>query len=351
MPRSGLTGLRGAPMLAWFRHRDAAMKPLLLLLLLAPSAHAVAPPTPYDIARCEVWARELSFAQSVADRDAAAFASHLHPFAVFGVTRAQPLSGDRAIAEAWKGIVDGSATELRWYRTGSTPVAMPVSSPPVARRCTATWRPGPTGSAASARSGSVAGMACGGWCSMMAWSRSRPTQRRSRRSTPVASPPVHRADAGLKRGDAAGPEAQGAAYSPCMHRRTSLPLLLSFALALAAHGAAHAQSVQPNRYGPPPPPKVGDSAYQRQQQEANEVLQENQRQAARRAAQDQYATALDANRKRLEADRARTDRQRAAAASPAESERLRQDFEQRRQAYEREREELERQQAQSRSRP
>lgn len=115
MPRSGLTGLRGAPMLAWFRHRDAAMKPLLLLLLLAPSAHAVAPPTPYDIARCEVWARELSFAQSVADRDAAAFASHLHPFAVFGVTRAQPLSGDRAIAEAWKGIVDGSATELQWY--------------------------------------------------------------------------------------------------------------------------------------------------------------------------------------------------------------------------------------------
>ena len=28
-----MTGLRGAPMLAWFRHRDAAMKPLSLASL------------------------------------------------------------------------------------------------------------------------------------------------------------------------------------------------------------------------------------------------------------------------------------------------------------------------------
>lgn len=89
--------------------------PWLALILLAPAALAVAPPTPYDVARCEVWARELSFAQSVADHDPAAFAAHLHPFAVFGVTREPPLRGDREIAEAWKGIVDGSAVELWWY--------------------------------------------------------------------------------------------------------------------------------------------------------------------------------------------------------------------------------------------
>lgn len=120
-------------------------------------------------------------------------------------------------------------------------------------------------------------------------------------------------------------------------------------LVIAMAGAAHAQSVQPNRYGSPPP-TVGDAAYQRQQQ-ANEALQRNQREATRRAAQDQYAIAIDANRQRLEADRARTERRRAAAASPVESERMRQDFEQRRQAYEREREELERQRAQAESRP
>lgn len=135
-----------------------------------------------------------------------------------------------------------------------------------------------------------------------------------------------------------------------MDRRLSLPPLLSLVIAaMAGAGAAHAQSVQPNRYGSPPP-TVGEGAYQRQQQ-AQEALQRNQHEATRRAAQDQYAIALDANRQRLEADRARTERRRAAAASPAQSERLRLEYEQRRQAYEREREELERQRAAAGARP
>lgn len=88
----------------------------LLLASVQPSlALATAPPTPYDSARCEVWARELSFAQSVRDHDAAAFAAHVHPFAVFAVTRDQPLRGDREIVAAWKGIVDGTALRLWWY--------------------------------------------------------------------------------------------------------------------------------------------------------------------------------------------------------------------------------------------
>ena len=87
----------------------------LALLVLAPTAQAVAPPTPADVARCEVWARELSFAQSVADHDAAAFAAHLHPLAVFGVTRPNPQRGEREILDAWAGLIAGRETRLWWY--------------------------------------------------------------------------------------------------------------------------------------------------------------------------------------------------------------------------------------------
>lgn len=87
----------------------------LALLVLAPTAQAVAPPTPADVARCEVWARELSFAQSVADHDAAAFAAHLHPLAVFGVTRPNPQRGEREILDAWAGLIVGRETRLWWY--------------------------------------------------------------------------------------------------------------------------------------------------------------------------------------------------------------------------------------------
>ena len=88
---------------------------LAALAALLPAAHAIPSPSPHDPARCEVWARELAFAQSVADHDAAAFAAHLHPAAVFGVTRAQPLRGEREILAGWQGIVDGSAVKLWWY--------------------------------------------------------------------------------------------------------------------------------------------------------------------------------------------------------------------------------------------
>jgi len=66
-------------------------------------------------ARCEVWARELAFAASVAARDAAAFAGYVHPQAVFAVTRPQPLRGSDAIVTAWRGVIDGTAVRLWWY--------------------------------------------------------------------------------------------------------------------------------------------------------------------------------------------------------------------------------------------
>lgn len=96
---------------------------LLATLLLAPlagramqdaAARAPAPASDAMSARCQVWARELGFAQSVADHDAARFAGHLHPNAVFGVS-GRPSRGREAITAQWEGIIDGTALVLEWY--------------------------------------------------------------------------------------------------------------------------------------------------------------------------------------------------------------------------------------------
>jgi ketosteroid isomerase-like protein len=71
-------------------------------------------------AECEVWARELSFAQSVVDHDAAAFASHIEPDAAFGASQAQPARGRAEIAKRWAGIVEGKRFKLSWYPTRTT---------------------------------------------------------------------------------------------------------------------------------------------------------------------------------------------------------------------------------------
>ena len=84
---------------------------LLPILALAFAAHAVAQDAPapappqarMTATECEVWARELSFAKSVADHNAAAFAEHVHPDAAFGVERAVPTRGREAIATQWAG--------------------------------------------------------------------------------------------------------------------------------------------------------------------------------------------------------------------------------------------------------
>ena len=107
--------------------RPAAVLPLLLATLacLPATAHEKAPPPAppkpvHTDAECAVWARESSFAQSVADHDAAAFAEHLGANAVFGASRPQPTRGRDAIAKRWAGIVEGKAVGLAWYPTRVT---------------------------------------------------------------------------------------------------------------------------------------------------------------------------------------------------------------------------------------
>lgn len=66
-------------------------------------------------AECEVWAREASFAQSVVDHDAKAFAGHLHAEAVFIDGRGGVTRGRDAVVQDWAGLVAGKTVALRWY--------------------------------------------------------------------------------------------------------------------------------------------------------------------------------------------------------------------------------------------
>jgi len=66
---------------------------------------------------CTVWQRELSFARAVQQHDAAAFASHVEPQAVFAANSPQPQRGKEAVLAHWRGLIDGKGMRLAWYPT------------------------------------------------------------------------------------------------------------------------------------------------------------------------------------------------------------------------------------------
>ena len=103
------------------------MRPwLLLALVFSPAIAAgsasppVPSPTPLSADECAVWQRELGFARSLAEHDAAAFAEHLHPQAAFGVSQPAPTRGREAIAREWRGLIEGKEVRLSWYPTRVT---------------------------------------------------------------------------------------------------------------------------------------------------------------------------------------------------------------------------------------
>ncbi len=65
-------------------------------------------------AECEVWRRETAFAQSVEQHDAKAFASFLHPGAVFNAVTDSPARGSEIVRKNWAGIIEGTDRILRW---------------------------------------------------------------------------------------------------------------------------------------------------------------------------------------------------------------------------------------------
>lgn len=98
-----------------------AFAPLALstgLLLAAGAACAQQKPAPAPAPtadECAVWAREASFAQSVEDHDAKAFAEHLHPDAAFISGRDQVARGRDAVIAEWAPLVAGKDVRIHWY--------------------------------------------------------------------------------------------------------------------------------------------------------------------------------------------------------------------------------------------
>ena len=87
--------------------------------LLLPAAVAAATPQ-LTAAECAVWQREQSFARSVAEHDAVAFAGHVAVNAAFGASTPEPNRGRDAIVQRWAGMIQGRHVLLRWYPTRVT---------------------------------------------------------------------------------------------------------------------------------------------------------------------------------------------------------------------------------------
>ena len=84
----------------------------------APAASSAGPalsPT-----ECAVFARELSFARSVAEHDAKAFADHVGQDAAFDAGGATPTRGRAAVVQAWTPLVIGTGVRLEGYPTRTT---------------------------------------------------------------------------------------------------------------------------------------------------------------------------------------------------------------------------------------
>ena len=82
------------------------------LLLACATASVVAAPATNEELAAQVRATEIAFAKSMADRDHAAFVSHLADEAVFfgrGVLR-----GKDAVAAGWKPLFEGEAPPFSW---------------------------------------------------------------------------------------------------------------------------------------------------------------------------------------------------------------------------------------------
>ncbi|MBX3710538.1 MAG: DUF4440 domain-containing protein [Lysobacter sp.] len=102
------------------RDRRPARSRLFAVAALVAGLSSSLPAAAFSIEECAVWARELSFADSVARHDAAAFAEHLEPGAVFGAGSDARTRGRDAIVERWRRIIEGRQVTIEWYPTRTT---------------------------------------------------------------------------------------------------------------------------------------------------------------------------------------------------------------------------------------
>lgn len=88
---------------------------LVLWLAASSGTLAMTPAPTASKAACEVWQRELAFAQSVQQHDATAFASYLAADAVFDANTGKPKHGADTIRQHWAAIIAGKTVHLDWY--------------------------------------------------------------------------------------------------------------------------------------------------------------------------------------------------------------------------------------------
>ena len=74
------------------------------------AAHAQAD---LDALQREVWATEVAFARTMAERDFAAFATHVSDHAIFW-SGSKVLRGKAAVLDAWRRFYDGAAAPFSW---------------------------------------------------------------------------------------------------------------------------------------------------------------------------------------------------------------------------------------------
>lgn len=112
--------MRPSSSFALSRDMRPARLRLFAVAALVAGLSTSAPATAFSIEECAVWARELSFADSVARHDAAAFAEHVEPGAVFGAGGDARSRGRDAIVERWRRIIEGRQVTIEWYPTQTT---------------------------------------------------------------------------------------------------------------------------------------------------------------------------------------------------------------------------------------
>jgi ketosteroid isomerase-like protein len=91
-------------------NRRSALCTLARAAAVPPAAHAQ---NSLDALQRDVWATEVAFARSMAERDFAAFGRHLSEHAVFW-SGSKVLRGKAAVLEAWKRFYDGAQAPFSW---------------------------------------------------------------------------------------------------------------------------------------------------------------------------------------------------------------------------------------------
>lgn len=90
------------------------MKRLAIALLLSGLVLPLMAQTGLGTPQQQVFAAERAFARAMAERDHAAFVSHLSEQAIFFGGAGEPLRGKAAVAAGWKPYFDGPAAPFSW---------------------------------------------------------------------------------------------------------------------------------------------------------------------------------------------------------------------------------------------